>query len=414
MASTPLTLAALATSAVPDLTVHGASGVAAGPGGSFASALVETDRGPLIVRVPRTTAAEAEQSGELLGRSALTEGTRAQLPFAAPATLGLTRAGDSRAVVSTFLDGDHFSVEDLAEDSLLLQPLAEAISAVHRLPLSTVQQAGLLSLTAAESRAAGARLVARAEATRLLPSTVAERWAEVLHATELWEFAPTVVHGSLDDAQFLVHDDQVVGLLGWSELQISDPAHDFAWLAGADTGVLRAVIARYAALGDSADRERLAIRASFAHELDVARWLLHGVEQHDTQIVEDAIAMLDRLVDQLPSLSQPVLAHSVLGVDEVDDLLEETPVVEARSQDTSASDVFDDERVFFADTDFLEPLGTDADRSPEDLDATGVIDDLAETGVVDAGETATASFDPLATGPIEPFDFDEIERDAQR
>ncbi|MBC9935536.1 MULTISPECIES: phosphotransferase [unclassified Leucobacter] len=407
MASTPLTLAALATSAVPDLAVHGASGVAAGPSGSFLSALLESDRGRLIVRVPRTATAEAEQSGELLGRSALTAGTRAQLPFAVPETLGLTRAGESRAVVSTFLVGEHFSVSDLADDSLLLQPIAEAISAIHRLPPSTVQQAGLASRTAAEARAASARLVERAEATRMLPSTVAARWAEVLQAAELWEFAPTVVHGSLDDTQLLVSDDQVVGVLGWSELHISDPADDFAWLAGAETGVLCAVVARYAALGDSADGERLLARAAFAHELDVARWLLHGVEQHDTGIVNDAVAMLDRLVDQLPSLSQPLLPHSVLDVAQVDDLLDDTPRVDERVHDTSASDVFDDERVFFADTDFIEPVERRTDAET-DLDETGVVDELSEAGVTDEAERDTP-FDPLATAPLEPFDFGELE-----
>ena len=427
MASTPLTLAALATSAVPDLAVHGASGLASGPSGSFLSALIESDRGRLIVRVPRTAAAEAEQSGELLGRSALTSGTRTQLPFEVPETLGLTRAGDSRAVVSTFLEGEHFSVQDLSDDSLLLQPIAEAMSAIHRLPASTVQQAGLASRSAAEARAASARLVERAEGTRMLPSTVAARWAEVLQATELWEFAPTVVHGSLDDTQLLVADDLVVGVLGWSELQISDPANDFAWLAGAEAGVLSAVVARYATLGDSSDGERLVARAAFAHELDVARWLLHGVEQHDTEIVEDAVAMLDRLVDQLPSLSRPVLPHSVLDVDEVDDLLGGTPHVDERPNDTSASDVFDDERVFFADTDFIEPLephtGTGAEH---DLDETGVVEDLDATGVVDVDLDADANgdadanangdtrerdipFDPLATAPLEPFDFGDLD-----
>jgi macrolide phosphotransferase len=393
------------------------------------STMLETDRGRLIVRIPRTSAAEIEQSGELLGRTALTQGTRTLLPFTAPETLGLTRAGDSRAVVSTYLDGEHFSVNDLSDDSLLLQSLAEAISAIHNLPRSTVREAGLAHRTASEVRAASARLVERAESTRMLPATVSTRWAEVLRATDLWEFDPTVVHGSLDDTQLLVANEQVVGVLGWSDLHIGDPAIDFAWLAGAGRAVLTVAIDRYAKLRDSADRDRLSTRAAFAHELDVARWLLHGVELHDQGIIDDAVAMLDRLVDSLPLRPEPLLPHTVLDIAEVGDLLGGTPDLEERAQDTSTTDVFDDERVFFADTDFIEPLGvtTTPDAAETgvvpDFDRTGAVSDLRSSGEVSgvpqaksannrgnspATDSREFAFDPLVTGPIEPFDFDDL------
>ena len=165
MGSTPLTLAALATSAVADLVVTGARTHTRAGEQSFVAAVLSTDLGEVIVRVPNTSQAETVQAGEVLGQSALTDGARAVLPFDVPRTLGQTRAGNTRAVVSSFLPGDPFAVAALAEDALLLQPLAETLAAIHELPHAIVREQGLPVLTAAETRANVARLVERAIAT---------------------------------------------------------------------------------------------------------------------------------------------------------------------------------------------------------------------------------------------------------
>ncbi|MFC7765615.1 hypothetical protein [Leucobacter soli] len=106
MSSTPLTLAALATSAVPGLQVVGAREHTLDGEGAFSSAVLLTEDAELIVRVPRISSAEVRQSAEMLGQAALADGARSALPFQAPETLGITRAGETRAVVSTFLPGD--------------------------------------------------------------------------------------------------------------------------------------------------------------------------------------------------------------------------------------------------------------------------------------------------------------------
>jgi len=62
----PLTLAALATSAVPGLDVTHAAPLG-GTGGEVDSALLSTRDGrTLTIRVPRTAAAESEQSADLV------------------------------------------------------------------------------------------------------------------------------------------------------------------------------------------------------------------------------------------------------------------------------------------------------------------------------------------------------------
>ena len=413
MASTPLTLAALATSAVPGLEVVAYREHSTGGADDFSAAVIQTADQELIVRVPRNASAEVRQSAEMLGVSALSEGARAELPFRVPETLGITRAGETRAVVSTFLPGAHIEAHDLASDALLLQPLADALAAIHRLPLSTVHQAGLPSRSAEEARASAARLVERAADTRLLPDLVRTRWHEALDSTRLWDFAPTVIHGSFDADQLLVADDAVVGVLGWDQLSVGDPAADMAWLLGIGPEVFDAVLARYLAAGGPAGSTELRARAKLNHEFEVARWLLHGVETHDEAVVDDAVAMLDRLVDRVARLGNPVSrSRPATTPEEVERLLDEIPeVTDDPRSETAEYEALDEDRVFTADGDFADDEDPADDASPARARGAGISgtnisesthDDASPAAALD-GEDSRASADQgSAPGAPEP------------
>ncbi|QIM16805.1 phosphotransferase [Leucobacter insecticola] len=389
MASIPFTLAALATSAVPGLVVLGTR--AHGEDEEYVSAVVTDGNDEFVVRIPRTQAAEIQQSAELLSLAALNEGARSVLPFAVPESLGVTRAGDSRAVVTTFIDGGQFDIESLAEDSLLIQPLAETLAAIHNLPHQVAQQGGLPIRSATDARLQATRLIDRAEATRLLPQTIQDRWKHVVETSELWDFAPAVIHGSLDASQLRVSNDSVTGVLGWSELSVGDPAADLAWLLGAGSDVFEAVLVRYAALRDQSMLTQLHTRAALYHELEIARWLLHGVESHDDSITSDAVGMLDRLVDSVGVFGTVLGAAETgepLSEDEVVSLLEETPEVTDHLSETAAFEALDEDRMFGIDTDFIEPL--------------------RETGEDESEASDTQLTEPIDDQLTEPIDDDDL------
>ena len=400
MASSPFTLAALATSAVPGLTVS-AVDLNEDRGGEFVSARIVGDGRELLVRVPRTPTAEVAQSAELLSLAALAEGARSALPFEVPETLGLTRAGDSRAVVTTLLDGAHIEVGDLESDALLLQPIAETIAAIHALPTALAQQGGLPVRDAVEVRAQIARLVDRAQQTRLLPETVHHRWMEALEATSLWDFAPTTVHGAFSADVLLVQDERISGVLDWSEFAVGDPAADLAWLLAAGDEVFETVLARYAAISDTGHVGWLRARAKLYRELEVAEWLLHGVEAHDQDIVSDAVSMLDRMVDRLSRMTSPVPTRTGLGDAEVAQLLDEIPDAPDGLSETAAFEALDEDRMFHADTDFIEPLTDDAQEDGDPGDSSGTPEESAkqdrETGTA-TGEEALSAAEPGADG----------------
>lgn len=356
MASTPLTLAALATSAVPGLMVNGAQSYTDESEPETRSVLLDTDRGTLIVRVPETVGAETRQTAEMFSLSVLAEGAREALPFQIPETLGVVRAGQTRAVVTSYLTGGRITAEDLVEDALLLQPIAEAIAAIHALPPSLAQQLGLTARTAEEVRAQSARLVQRAAESLLLPETVHARWLTTLGDPSLWDFAPTLTHGALDADHLLVEADTVAGVLGWSSLALGDPAADLAWLGAADPEVLDSVLTRYSVCRGVGGFRELRTRTLFAHELEVAKWLIHGLDTHDQSIIDDAVAMLDRLVDDISRVGEPILARSTMSQDDVVKLLEEMPELPADSRsETAEFEALDEDRDFALTAD-LSPL----------------------------------------------------------
>lgn len=398
MATTPFTLAALATSAVPGLVVTGTRTHTMDGEGEFTAAVLTTETGDVIVRVPVSPAAEVKQSAELLSIAALAEGARSRLPFAVPVTLGMTRAGDTRAVVSTFLGGVPALLEQIEADSDLLGQVVDAIAAVHALPSGLARSGGLPVRDAAEVRGGAARLVQRAADTGMLPSTVRARWNDVLDAARVWSFEPTVVHGALAPELLLTEGSDLTGVLGWHELSLGDPAADLHWLLLADPEVFDATIARYTALRGVAGQQELAIRARFYHELEIAKWLLHGFESHDQSVVDDAVTMLDRLVDRLGLLGAPLPKPRVLSEREVERMLDETPVVEydARSE-TAEFESLDEDREFFSDRDFAsDEVEERSDEAAKRADEAGDADKTHEADEEGKGSASDskASKDP--------------------
>ncbi|RUQ99262.1 phosphotransferase [Labedella endophytica] len=344
MARSHLTLAALATSAVPGLTVVGSGPLGLGATGDFDSALLRTAAGDeVVVRVPTSQRAETEQARELIALAALTDGIRSRLPFTVPLVLGQTPAGDTRAVVSSYLAGFQVSADSLPAGDGVATSIGGSIAALHSLPGSFVGDVGLSAQSAEESRAEASSVVDRAMATRLLPAAVGTRWTDAIGDDALWQFNPTVVNGTVSAESFVIADHEVgqivVGMIGWSGLRLSDPAHDLHWLSGAGEAA-DSVFAAYTAASSRAPDSRIRVRAMLYAELELARWLLHGKDVHDQSIVEDAVSLLDGLVEHvLGDVMHPLSQQTgpVLSVDDVETLLERTPRAGLASRRDGAS-----------------------------------------------------------------------------
>ena len=324
MARSHLTLAALATSAVADLDLVQTSEFGSRRDNEFDSALLTgRDGRHWIIRVPRTEAAEAAQSADLVALRAISAGVRTRLPFAVSTFVGQAPISGTRAVVYEFVYGSKVSLADI--DHELGESLGTAIAAIHNLPTSFVSDAGLPVFAQVECLRAVVSVMDRAAATGKVPSPLLYRWEAAAEDTKLWQFQPSVINNTLSADSVLTSKSAVTGILGWQELRVGDPARDLAWLLAApNEGVVDTVFDAYATHRGSADRH-VRQRATLYSELEVAKWLLHGIEVRDTEIVDDAVTMLDGLVDDVRNdVMNPLGTQTMptMAVDEVEAYLD--------------------------------------------------------------------------------------------
>jgi macrolide phosphotransferase len=328
MARSHLTLAALATSAVPELDIVGATPFGASRGSDFdAAILTGRDGRHWIIRVPNNERAEAEQSADLVALRTLSAGVRSRLPFAVSAFMGQVPVDGTRAIVYEFVYGAKVPLSGF--DEQLASAVGRAIAAIHALPTSFIADAGMPVLSAGESQRACMSVMDRAAATGLVPAALVGRWERAVEDPKLWQFQPTVVNGSLGADSFLTAIGangavQVTGVLGWNELRVGDPARDLQWLLGSrDDAISNAGFDAYEHVHGVGDRQ-LRHRAQFYAELEVAKWLLHGTSARSTEIVDDAVEMLTAIVDDVHNdVMNPLTPTTapVMAVDEVEALL---------------------------------------------------------------------------------------------
>ena len=298
MAKSPLILAALAKDAVRHLDFVQVKSLNAGADGAFDTALLTATTGEhYVVRIANTQSAGAEQDVELQALRALGSEGRAALPFKITTLLGETKDDKgARALIFDFVYGSPTDVGSIDGGSELARNIGLAIAAIHKLPLSVVENAHLPEFQPEDILRARTAELDRFAATGKVPSVLLSRWESVLEDSTLFRFQPTVVHGSLNGDTVLEEDGrEVAGVLAWSSLRISDPAEDLSWILGSENDPFAdAVLAAYSANRPGVDPS-IRQRAVMYSEFERARWLMHGVNKGDQSIIDDAVEMLATL-----------------------------------------------------------------------------------------------------------------------
>ncbi|MFM2321579.1 MAG: hypothetical protein RL612_726, partial [Actinomycetota bacterium] len=158
----------------------------------------------------------------------------------------------------------------------------------------------------------------------------------------------------------------ISGVIDWKNLQINDPALDFAWLIPAgDHELLDAVLLNYQ-LARSGSDSNIALRATLYSELELAKWLLHGYTRRDAAVVADAVQMLQDLAEQANAgelipltqsqAPQPPVTAFVADAHEVEEIETVTVVSSSWSLDESVDEVDDS----------TKPIPTQADQDRRD------------------------------------------------
>ena len=347
MARSPFTLAASVTSALPRVGVVGVGALTEGMTGRYDAALAELDDGRrVVVRVPSDTASLPELAAEVRALRALTPGVRGLLPFRAPELLGEAGLGGTRAVVVDFLPGYRVDPAHLPPGPGAATSVGGALAALHSLPLSIVRTEGLPVRTPQQVRADASRLLDRATATRRVPVALAARWRRALDNDELWRFESAVVLGGAGSASFLFEDvdgaPTVTGLLDWHGLSVGDPATDLQWLASAPAAA-DDVYAAYVAGSSRAPDARARERARLYAELEFGSWLVHGHESGRSDVVDDAVALLETLAAGVAG--DDIVMDAPLDVDDAIALLGRTPEAAVVVDTSMQTDAYDPEEL---------------------------------------------------------------------
>lgn len=294
MSRSALNLAALSTVAVPGLDVVDVRPVRSDADDDVA-VVIDATRRHWVVRSPRDAAAGARLEAEMvLVGSLAVHVANDSLPFAVPEPAGFAPLPEGgRAVVHAEVPGRPLNAAALQPGPGLAAAVGRAIAAIHELPTSLVEDAGLPSYTASEYRERRLAEVDEAARTGRVPARLLRRWEAALENVALWRFQPTVVHGDLDDEHILVAQSEVNGIVGWGECRVADPADDLAWLlATVPPEAVESILEAYQLRRTEQRDGHLVERALLAGELAVARWLMHGVRTSQPEVVDDAVEML--------------------------------------------------------------------------------------------------------------------------
>ncbi|WP_395242680.1 phosphotransferase [Agromyces sp. MMS24-K17] len=395
----------MATAAVPGLEVRAAGSHSRRSNGGYdAVRLQAVDGRELLIRAPRSQAAESEQSADLVALRSLTAGVRSRLPFAVPEVVGQAPIDGTRAVVTGFVPGVHASADELTGRSRLAESVGLAIAAIHQLPAGFIADAGLPRRTAGGCREAVVEVIDRAADTGRLPAAILRRWEEATDDDALWRFQPTVVNGTLSADSILVDAERVTGVIGWSGLSVGDPANDLHWLLTSRGEHAERALEAYTVAREGGADAHLAQRALLYGEVELARWLLHGVEQRDSSIVDDAVNLLDGLASSVHDRSSEPLSPDtgpIMTVSDVEEMLDRTPR-EHRLREAGGAMLTDS--YDFADL----ARGRHAfDEHAAVGDATAPIPlDLSDWGDAAPADAAPADAAPADTTPVEPAPAD--------
>jgi len=295
MSHQTLMLAAQAAAAVPDMQLVKTAPFDL-PGVQSALAW-DTDGQVWVIEVPGSDEAESKQRDRIAGARAIGDGLRARLPFATPRVIGTTMVDGRTLSVGAYLPGARFRQDKITPDTAAA--VGRAIAQLHSIPASTLYDQGRPVYSALDAMRKATSIVDRAAKTTLLPKKLLRRWEAAYEDRDLWQFEPTIIHGALHLGAFLAEGNTVTGVTGWRELSVGDPARDVAWFTTPHLAEkLEPAKTSYLDARSDADR-RIFQRARFWAELDIARWLLHGIDVRSEKIVDEATQLINELHDRI-------------------------------------------------------------------------------------------------------------------
>jgi macrolide phosphotransferase len=279
----------------------------------FDSAVLESDLGYRFqVLSPRGKQFEQELANELNALELIRP--LASSTLSVPQLIGKTKDTEGNSVVVLSFD-ESKDIKLGSKNSEPIELLAAELARIHSLSAADAQALNIQSFSPTELNTELVEEIDRLADTGKVPGVLLSRWEKALEDIGLWRYRPTVIHGSINSDTTGTNGDKLV-LRGFGSMRISDPAEDFAWIAGGCTeSVLNASLAQYLEIREA--DENLLKRAIFYSEVEIARWLIHCIDTEDTRSAEAAEADLENLAEDAQRSDLPSLeAISFIGLNQ--------------------------------------------------------------------------------------------------
>lgn len=322
---TPLSLAAIATTAMPDINIVATQDPQYANEKYQATGLLDSNGQTWMLTAPLTAQAAHELINEVkFTQQLLPIIARQELPFTvlqgrswAPLPEGWN------ALLHDVLPGRPLTEEELLNNTQINVELGKTLAKWHEIPTWTVESAGLPIDDGQSILAKIVEQVDRARQTGILPTNLLNRWDEFCSNTRWWDFTPTVVHGDFNESALQVENGEIVAVTNLHAVQISDPAIDLAWVtAAAPFDSVETIFSAYEIARTTPVDKYIRKRAQFHSEIIIVRWFLHGLEQQDKQIQQEALEMLNELALEIANEEEEkaLLALEVATINPTDEM----------------------------------------------------------------------------------------------
>ena len=279
----------------------------------FDSAVLESEIGRNYqVLVPTSKQSEKELETEMNALQLV--GPLASTTLSVPEIIGQTKDSNGHSVVVLSFEQSK-EIRLGSKNSEPLELLSAELARVHSLSISNAQALDIQAVSPTELNSELVAELDKLSDSGRIPGVLLARWERALEDIGLWRYRPAVIHGSVGSESVGIAGDKLV-LRGFGSMRISDPAEDFAWIAGGSTeSVLNSCFAQYVEIREA--DENLVKRAIFYSEVELARWLSYCLETGDQRSAEAASADLENLAEDAQKSDLPSLeATSFIGLNQ--------------------------------------------------------------------------------------------------
>lgn len=184
-----------------------------------------------------------------------------------------------------------------------------AIGAIHRIRPEFLGEHGYPAFTTSQISSQLKGWITRLRKDGHVPEEITNSWASIAETDGLWSFDTCTVHGGFTDGDLLYSNSGLSSIYGWQDMQVNDPARDLAWIFSKLDGSRRnAVIAAYGRMVGSRLDDLIMLRANLWLQMEQVGEFITALDRADNERIIQFKAQVERLAQQLSEHEQ--LSHA--------------------------------------------------------------------------------------------------------